>query len=177
MKIKSDIGHFPSSCGTCPNKNRYVLPNCLNDECARARTRTRNRSAKPGCEVSTWLYCQQMSVAISCHEEKSIVLPDGNMILPPDRLAVKPRYRLALAIVLLHTFLVRFVFHFPLLGRLFTGRRWETTTDICQQYSHVVTSHRASCVALQLRGTPPHACAFAKKKIMADQKWRMAEQN
>ena len=57
MKLQSDIGHFPSICGTCPNKNRYVLPNCPNDECARARTRTRNRSAKPGCEVSTWLDC------------------------------------------------------------------------------------------------------------------------
>ena len=131
MKLQSDIGHFPSICGTCPNKNRYVLPNCPNDECARARTRIRNRSAKPGCEVSTWLYCHQMSVAISCHEEKSIVLPDGNVTLPPDRLAVKPRYRLALAIVLLHPFLVRFVLHFPLLGWLFTGRCCETTTDIC----------------------------------------------
>ena len=49
----SDIEHFPRICGTCPNKNRYVLPSCLNDECAC----TRNRSAKPGCEVSTWLYC------------------------------------------------------------------------------------------------------------------------
>ena len=102
-----------------------------------------------------------MSVAISCHEEKSIVLPDGNVTLPPDRLAVKPRYRLALAIILLHPFLVRFVLHFPLLGWLFTGRRCKTTTDICQQYSHVVTSHWASRVALQLRGTLSHACAFA----------------
>ena len=53
------VGHrtFSELCGTCPNKNRYVLPNCPNDECTCVRTRMRNRSAKPGCEVSTWLYC------------------------------------------------------------------------------------------------------------------------
>ena len=26
MKLQSDIGHFSSICGTCPNKNLYVLP-------------------------------------------------------------------------------------------------------------------------------------------------------
>ena len=59
MKLKSDIGHFPSICGTCLNKNGYVPPNCPNDKCARARTHTRNCNtiAKPGSEVSTWLYC------------------------------------------------------------------------------------------------------------------------
>ena len=34
MILQSDIGHFPSICGTCPNKKWYVLPSCPNDECA-----------------------------------------------------------------------------------------------------------------------------------------------
>ena len=38
MKLQSDIGHFPSICGTCPNKNRYVPPNCPDGKCARPRT-------------------------------------------------------------------------------------------------------------------------------------------
>jgi len=46
MKLQSEIGHFPSICGTCPNKNRYVLPNCLNDKCAHARTRMRKSQRK-----------------------------------------------------------------------------------------------------------------------------------
>ena len=38
MKLRSDIGHFPSICGTCPRKSHNVLPYCLNDdECAYAR--------------------------------------------------------------------------------------------------------------------------------------------
>ena len=35
MKLQSDIGHFPSICGTCLNKNRFVPPNCPDDKCAR----------------------------------------------------------------------------------------------------------------------------------------------
>ena len=37
MKLQSDIGHFLTICGTCLNKNRYVLPNCPNEQkqCAR----------------------------------------------------------------------------------------------------------------------------------------------
>jgi len=31
MKLQSNIGHFPAICGTCSNKNRYVLPNCPNE--------------------------------------------------------------------------------------------------------------------------------------------------
>ena len=28
VKLQLDIGHFPSVCGICPNKNRCDLPNC-----------------------------------------------------------------------------------------------------------------------------------------------------
>ena len=133
MKLQSDIGHFPSICGTCPNKNRYVPPNCPDGKCARprtgARTRNCNAIAKPGPEVSTWLHRQQMLVATSSHEEKSIALPDSNVALLRDRLAVKPRYRPALVIILPHPFLVRFIscFTFPLLDWLFTDGRCETS--------------------------------------------------
>ena len=119
MKLQSDIGHFPSICGTCPNKNRYVPPNCPDGKCARprtgARTRNCNAIAKPGPEVSTWLHRQQMLVATSSHEEKSIALPDSNVALLRDRLAVKPRYRPALVIILPHPFLVRFISCFTFL--------------------------------------------------------------
>ena len=102
MKLQSDIGHFPSICGTCPNKNRYVLPNCPNDECAHACERAciiaaqsldarlahgytaskcpsrypvmkRSRSY---CQTVTWLYRQTVSQA---------TLPPGtrDRIAPP----------------------------------------------------------------------------------------------
>ena len=85
MKLQSDIGHFPSICGTCLNKNQYVLPNCLNNECACVRTHMRNRNAmhslgaklahgytaskcpswypimkksRSYCQTVTWLYCE-----------------------------------------------------------------------------------------------------------------------
>ena len=91
MKLRSDIGHFPSICGTCPNKNRYFLPNCPNNECARARTRTHNRNAKPGCEVSKCLsrypvmkrsrsYCQTVTARPS---RSQATLPPGTR----DRIA------------------------------------------------------------------------------------------
>ena len=43
------------------------------------------------------------------------LLPDSNVALPPDCLAVKPCYRLALAIILLHPFLVRSISCFTFL--------------------------------------------------------------
>ena len=49
MKLQSDIGHFLSICGTCLNKNRFVPPNCLNDECARAQKCTCNCNAIAKC--------------------------------------------------------------------------------------------------------------------------------
>ena len=69
-----------------------------------------------------------MFVAIASHEEKSIVLPDGNVALQRDCLTVKPRYRPALAIIappISGTLL--FVLHFPLLDWLFTDGRCETS--------------------------------------------------
>ena len=75
--------------------------------------------------------CSSRYPMISYHEEKSIILPDGNVALLRNHFAVgKPRYCLTLAIVLAHPFLECFVLHFPLLGWLFPGGCCETSIDI-----------------------------------------------
>ena len=111
MKLQSDIGHFPSVCGTCLNKNRFVPPNCPDDKCARPRTRTRNCNviAKPGSEVSTWIYCSSRYILMK--RSRSYC----NVVLLRDSLTVKPCYRPALAIILPHPFLVRFISCFTFL--------------------------------------------------------------
>ena len=110
-----------------------------------------------------------MFVAISSHEEKSIVLPDGNVALQRDRLTVKPCYRPALAIIappISGTF--RFVLHFPLFDWLFTDGRCETSLHnrisrwtFASSIARCKLRTQASRVALQLCGTCLCACTFA----------------
>ena len=128
-----------------------------------------------------------MFVAISSHEEKSIVLPDGNVALQRDRLTVKPRYHLALAIIAPPiSGMFRFVLHFPFLDWLFTGGRCTTSLHdrilrwtFASSIAMCKLCTQASRVALQLCGMPLCVCSVCMEfgRFMADQKRRMAEQN
>ena len=141
-----------------------------------ARTRNCNAIGKPGPEVSMWLHRQQTPVATSSHEEKSIALPDSNVALLRDRLTVKPRYRPALAIILPHPFLVRFISCFTFL--CLTGcsladaarfsslhnrtSRWTLASSTATRKPRT----QASCIVLQSRGTHSCACAWSLAEFL-----------
>ena len=126
MKLQSDIGHFPSICGTRPNKNRYVLPNCLNDKCGRAQTYTRNR-------VNSRHIC---CVFRPCYGIQSAKLPlKGGA----------------------HT-------HYVDLSGICCARMSPTLNG----------SFALWCFE---RGRSNRATGLCYVNVMADQKWRMAEQN
>ena len=118
-----------------------------------------------------------MFVAISSHEEKSIVLPDGNVALQRDRLTVKPRYRPALAIIAPPiSGMFRFVLHFLLLDWLFTDGRCKTSlhnrilrrTLPCANFAPRLRALHCNCVV----------CVYMEfGRFMADQNRRMAEKN
>ena len=125
-----------------------------------------------------------MSVVIAYHEEQSIVLPDGNVALLQDCLAVKPHYRLAPMIILPHPFLVRSWFAFLCLAACSLSDAAKLIFTIGHHngnllpYSHVLTSHPGFTFHCD---TSPVHLSFGQlgrntKFLLVDQKWRMAEQ-
>ena len=120
------------------------------------------KRSRSHCQTATWLYCEIVS------QSSHVTARHSRSYCPT------------------HFWYV--LFYFPLLDWLFTGGRCETSlhnrTSRWTLASSTATRQprtQASCVALQSRGTHSCACAWSLAEIrfflMADQKWRMTEQN